>query len=92
MTENFIGLSVSTGGRLITYQASGNDAHGVGVMTEWIHQSRKGWSIARLSEASRGGCFTLREELDHRITNDTFATEKIKGCVSASALVPQLIF
>lgn len=83
---------MSTGGRLIIYQASGNDAHGVGVMTEWIHQSGKGWSLARLSEASRGASFTLREEVDHHVTNDTFATEKIKGWVRVSAASPLVDF
>lgn len=58
-------------------------------MIEWIHQCGDGWWLARLSEASGvAGCLTLREGLDHRVTNDTFATEKIKGCVRASAAGP----
>lgn len=37
-------------------------------------------------------CFSLMEELDCLVTNDTFATKKIKGYVRASAASPQLIF
>ena len=62
-------------------------------MTEWIYQSGDGWLLARLSEASGvAGCLTLLEGLDHRLTNDTFATGKIKGCVRASAAGPPVDF
>lgn len=62
-------------------------------MIEWIHQCGNGWLLARLSEASGvAGCLTLREGLDHRLTNDTFATEKIKGYVRASAAGPPVDF
>lgn len=37
-------------------------------------------------------CFSLTEELDHLVTNDTFATKKIKGYVRASAASPPVDF